>query len=196
MSVVVALKDKDRIVVGVDIRTSCDAGMYFDSYKARPKAVHFDKEKTVIGAAVGNCSLLEVLQSIYDKSSKDRDLIDRSYIVRRFIPELITMAERRELINRNDNGLDGEVMLLIKNKGFIIGGNYNVFELDEFCAIGCGGPSALASLFTSKGLYSNPENRIVTAIKAAAYTDNKISDAVYIGSTAGETFKYKDNKKR
>lgn len=192
MSVVVALKDNDKIIVGIDIRTVNRNGPYFDSYKARPKAFHFDEDKTVIGAGVGNAGLLDVLQLVYENHKKDKDIIDRRYVVKYFVPELIQMAHKRNYTI--DNGLDGALLLLIKDKGFVIGSNCVVLELDEYHAMGCGDTAALASLYTSKDYYAKPINRVIKAIKTAAFLDNNVSSCVFIGSTAGEPFSFCHSK--
>ena len=191
MSVVVVLKDKDKMLVGVDTRMSSDSGLYHDSYKARPKAIHFDEEKTVIGGMVGNGNLLEVLRIIYDKHKKDRDSIDRKYIVKYFIPELITACSKRNLLVGKERHLEGSLVLLIKDRGYMIASNFNVSEIMDYEAMGCGDKAVLASLYTSKDYLINPVSRIVKAIKATAYVDNRISSTVYIGSTAGEQFESK-----
>ena len=195
MSVIVTIKDKDKYIVGVDTRHSAEDGQYRDSYKARPKAKHFVEDRTVIGCAVGNSSLLDVLEIIYNKHSKDKDSIDGKYLIKYFVPELIKEADRRNMFCRDGKNLDGCLMLLIKDKGFVIPSNYNVYELIEYDAIGSGGNAAIGSLYTSKEYCSKAETRVIKAIEAAASMNSHVSATAFIGDTAGGVFRLmKKNK--
>ena len=124
MSVLVAIKGKDRVVVGVDTRMSCGSS-YSDSYKSRPKALHVNKEKTVIVGGVGNITLVDLFSSIVEDHLKTGEDIDRKYILRYMVPELIMQIDAYQIMprDRDNTYIDGVLFLGIKDKGYVITGN-------------------------------------------------------------------------
>ena len=186
MSVLVAIKDKNRIVVGVDTRMSCGPS-YTDSYKQRPKAYHMDNKKTVIVGGVGNIGLVDVMKIIADNHMSKIDAIDRSYIVKYIIPELINDIKVYSMEDKECK-MDGELFLGIKDRGYVIHGNYSVEELESFIAIGSGMDVATGSLFTSGQFITDPESRIAIAIQATGHTISNVSSEAIIGDTAGRLF--------
>ena len=186
MSVLVALKDKNRIVVGVDTRMSCGQS-FTDSYKQRPKAYHVDSKRTVIVGCVGNVGLLDIMKMIMENHMDDIDLIDRSYIVRYIIPELIVEIKTYNMEDK-DYKMEGELFLAIKDRAFVIHGNYAVEGLENFAAIGSGMDSANGSLFTSERFITNAEDRVAIAIQTTGQNISSVSSEAIIGDTAGKLF--------
>ena len=188
MSVLVALKDKERIIVGVDTRMSC-SDFFKDSYKSRPKAFHIDNKHQAIVGAVGNAGLADVFENIMLKHKDHWDKIDRKYISAHIIPELVVTTYDLHYDGPKGNGMDGEVFFAYKNKAFVISGNFVISELDKYDAIGAGGPTAIASLYTSSSYAVNPEIRVAKAIEASGFVINSVSQYAFIGDTNGKQFK-------
>ena len=100
MSVLVAVKDKNRVVVGVDTRMSC-CDAYIDSYQRRPKAIHLNDKRDIIIGAVGNIGLVDILkQQIADYQEKDIYSIDRAFIVKYIIPALVVSVRDYEMTDK------------------------------------------------------------------------------------------------
>ena len=189
MSVIVAIKDKKRVVVGVDVRmSSCDT--YIDSYSRRPKAIHINKKKDIIVGGVGNIGLVDVLkQHLSGYQQKDLYTIDRSFIVKYVIPALVISARDYEMTDK-EGKMDGVLLIAVQDRAYIITGNYSVEEVVKYVAEGSGREAALGSLYTSAQLLSiSAEERIRLAIKSAGSCINTVSKASYIGDTAGTDFK-------
>ena len=189
MSVIVAIKDKKRVVVGVDVRMSSCCS-YVDSYSRRPKALHVNQANDIIVGGVGNVGLVDILKQILSEY-RDRDLyeMDRSFIVRYIVPALIGNVRDYEMTDK-ENKMDGELLIAIKDKAFLITGNYTVEEIVKYAAEGSGREAAIGSLYTSASLYSmSPEERIKLAIEAAGSCINSVSKASFIGDTAGKSFR-------
>ena len=187
MSVLVAIKEKNRIVVGVDVRMSSNES-YIDSYPRRPKAIHLTKDKDVIIGAVGNMALLDIFKDLM-LSYKTEDLysIDRDYIVKYIVPSLVTEVARCTTdINYED--MDATLLLAVKNRAYIIPGNYSVSELMEYDAIGSGQDAAIGSLYTTSKFAMSSEERIRLAIEASGSTNRSVSKLSYIGDTKGKQF--------
>ena len=188
MSVLVAIKEKDRVVVGVDIRMSCGEA-YADSYSRRPKAVHLNDKRDIIIGAVGNCGLVDVMrQIITEYRIADIYKIDRSYIVKYILPALIVNVRDYELTDK-EGKMDGRILIAVKDKAFVISGNYIVDEIQNYVAMGSGEDAARGSLLTSEPFLKSPEERIKIAIRASGSVVSTVSKASYIGDTAGMVFK-------
>lgn len=194
MSVLVVIRDTNRVVVGVDTRMSCDDS-YVDSYARRPKAIHLNDKKDIIIGGVGNIGLVDVLKEELSQY-RDRDLysIDKSFIVKYIIPALVVQVRNFEMSDR-DGKMDGMLLLAIKDKAYLIMGNYNVEEVIKYAAHGSGMEAALGSLYTSVKLLSmSPEDRIKLAIEAAGSFVSSVSKVSYIGDTVGKPFSIADLK--
>ena len=186
MSVLIAIKDKSRIVVGVDTRMSSGPS-YMDSYKQRPKAYHMDNKRTVIVGGVGNIGLVDVMKIIIDNHMPKIDMIDRSYIVKFIIPELINDIKVYSMEDKECR-MDGELFLGIKDRAYTIHSNYTVEEVESYVAIGSGMDVAIGSLFTSGQFITDPESRIAIAVQATGHTISSVSSEPIIGDTAGKLF--------
>ena len=190
MSVLVAIKDKKRIVVGVDVRMS-GGSSYVDSFNRRPKALHIDNKKDIIVGGVGNIALVDFFKEMIIDYSKASDVyeIDRSLIVRYIVPELLCYVKDYSLYDNSNKYFDGALFLAIRDKAYTIQGNYTVEEIDEYTAIGSGIDAAYGSLYTTKKFTLSPEQRIKIAIEATGSTINTVSQASMIGDTAGNLFR-------
>lgn len=187
MSVLVAIKDKNRIVVGVDVRmSSCET--YIDSYNRRPKAIHINNKKDIIVGGVGNIGLVDILkQLLTDYQTSDLYSMDRAFIVKYIIPALVVSVRDYEMTDK-EGKMDGVLMVAVKDKAFIITGNYSVEEVVKYVAEGSGREAALGSLYTTSKMAMSPEEKIKIAIESAGSCVNTVSKMSYIGDTAGKTF--------
>ena len=194
MSVIVAIKDKKRIVVGVDVRMSA-SDSYNDSYSRRPKAVHLNKNNDIIVGAVGNVGLLDILkQQLSEYQEKDLYKIDKSFIIKYIMPALVVNVKDFEMRDR-DGKMDGVLFLAVQDKGYFIMGNYTVEEVVDYAAEGSGRDAALGSLYTSSRLLSiSPEEKIRLSIESAGACVNTVSKISFIGDTAGKRFTSSDLK--
>ena len=187
MSVMVAIKDKNRVVVGVDVRMSCGEA-YVDSYPRRPKAIHVNNKRDIIVGAVGNIGLVDIIrQQIAEYQEKDLYLIDRPWIVKFLIPALSVSVRDYEMTDK-EGKMDGMLILAIRDRAYLITGNYTVEEIMDYAADGSGRDAALGSLYTTSKTSMSPEDRIKIAIEAAGTCVNTVSKMSYIGDTAGKMF--------
>ena len=194
MSVIIAIKDKNRIVVGVDSRmSSCDS--YFDSYSRRPKAIHINEKRDIIVGGVGNIGLVDVIKQILAEHPMNEVYsLDRNYIVKYIIPALVVNVRDYEMSDK-ENKMDGILLIAVKDRAYMIMGNYSVEEVDGYAAEGSGREAALGSLYTSNTLYSmSPEDRIRLAIEATGSCVSTVSTLSFIGDTAGKVFRAPETK--
>ena len=186
MSVLVAIKEKDRVVVGVDTRISAKGGTYIDSYNLTPKAIHLDDKKTIIAGSVGTDGLVGFFAGIMKDYIKDADRIDKDFLVEKVLPKLVATVDKYHL--DKDGSMDGEIFLAIKNKGYVINSNYWIHEMEHYYTMGSGDETSMVSLYSTSGFKISTEERIAKAVKAAASVNNGISKNCYIGDTAGTPF--------
>lgn len=194
MSVIIAIKDKNRVVVGVDSRmSSCD--YYFDSYSRRPKAIHINEKRDIIVGGVGNIGLVDVIKLILaEYPVKEIYSLDRNYIVKYIIPALVVNVRDYKMSDK-ENKMDGILLIAVKDKAYVIMGDYSVEEIDGYVAEGSGREAALGSLYTSSIIYSmSPEDRIRMAIEATGSCVSTVSTLSFIGDTAGKPFKAPEMK--
>ena len=186
MSVIVAIKDNDRIVVGCDTRVSSNK-LYFDDYNLCPKAFHIN-ENTIVACAGSTC-----LANIVASYIKDMDVISRDSIILELLPKI---SERLRGTPYLDNDyLDGELMIAHKDKCYVVASNYNVLDVQDYGAIGSGVVSALSSLYTTESLGYSPEARILIAIEVTGKLISSVSQEVYMSDTKGDKFKKTIRKK-
>ena len=187
MSILIAAKDNNRIVVGVDTRMSQETS-YVDSYKQRPKAYHLNEKKNVIVGGVGNVGLVDVLKVVMEAHLKYANQIDRHYIVKNIIPELIYTIRVYHMEDECSK-MDGTLFIAIDNRAYTIAGNYTVDDIVDFTAIGSGAEVARGSMETSKRYVRSVEDRIALAIEISGSSIQTVSPNAIIGDTAGKIFK-------
>lgn len=181
MSVIVLVKDKDRFVIGSDIRNSCENGLYTDAYKVYKKIKHIDINNQIIIGCVGNVALLDFFELLINK----QEVIDRKTLVNIIVPNLMNIV-RGTTFECNNGFLDGELIISYGSKAFLITSNYNVIEVEKFYALGSGGFIALGSLFVTEHLNLTAEERVEIAICAAGTYINTVSKEAVIGDTNGK----------
>ncbi len=180
MSVIIAIKDNDRFVVGCDTRVSSNK-LYFDDYNMCPKAFHIN-ENTIVACAGSTC-----LANIVGSHLEEMDNISRETIISELLPNL--SKELRGTPYIDNDYLDGELMIAHKDKCFIVASNYNVLDVQDYGAIGSGGVTALSSLYTTEKQGYSPEARILIAIEVTGKLISSVSQEAYTGDTKGEKFK-------
>lgn len=195
MSVMIAIKDKKRVVVGVDVRmSSCES--YYDSYSRRPKAIHINNKRDIIVGAVGNIGLVDVMkQIILERPEQEIYAMNKNYVVKFLIPTLVVNVRDYEMTDK-ENKMDGVILIAIQDRAYLIMGNYCVEEVSDYAAEGSGREAAMGSLYTSSRLsLMNAEDRIGLAIEATGNCVNTVSTLSFIGDTAGKLFRAPEMKK-
>lgn len=174
MSVVVAIKEKDRVVVGCDTRMSSDE-TYSDSYEARPKAIKL-LNGTII-AVVGNVGLLEIVKNEVAKLQR----INRETISSRIVLPLFEKLRGTPFFNCHE--LDGSILIAERDTAYIISPIGTVEEINHFNAIGSGKLAALGSLFVTINSNIETEKKVKIAIEAAGTNVPSVSKEAWVADT-------------
>ena len=192
MSLVIAIKDKDRIVLGADKQVSTGGSKEHTSTKIWPVA---ELPGAIMGG-VGSARASQIIQytNIIDKNLIDKD-IDTDFIICSLAP---TIAAGLKANGINIEVKDDDVCTMLpnafifayKDRAWMIWNDLSVSELEEYFAIGSGSDVAKGALFATKK--QNPFERIVTAIDAASestlFVDNGI-DLLVTGEHDGDELK-------
>lgn len=178
MSLVVAIKDKDRIVLGADKQAS--TGGIKDH--ATTKIWALEELPGAIMGSVGSLRASQVIQysQIIDKNLLSQDL-DTEFIVRVLAPTLAAGLKANGVVVDSSDGAKCDMMpnafiFAYRDRAWTIWHDLTVSEIDEYFAIGSGSEVAKGVLYATTE--RNPFDRIVTSIEAAAestlYVDNGI----------------------
>jgi len=182
VSVIVAIKDDDKVIMACDTRMSNDYG-YEDSYNSRPKAI-IVKKGILVGVS-GCLGVLDIIStSLKDYLSENMSRIDIAF---KFIPALREKLENTCLLD-SDGYMESSILIAIRNKIYEICGNFDVSEKDEYGAIGIGKNCALGSFYTSKDVSVSQITRAYYAVKSAGNFMLGVSPEVFVASTKDNNF--------
>jgi ATP-dependent protease HslVU (ClpYQ) peptidase subunit len=178
MSLVVAIKDKDRIVLGADKQAS--AGGTKDHTNI--KIWEVEELPGALMGGVGSARASQILQysQVIDKNLLGKE-VDTEFIVRVLVPLIAMHLKNNGIIidNSKEAGCDlmpNAFIFAYKDRAWTIWHDFSVSEIDSYLAIGSGSDVAKGVLYATQD--KDPFERIVTGIAAAAestlYVDNGI----------------------
>lgn len=183
MSLVIAVKDKDRIVFGADKQISCIGSKSHNTIKI------WDVPE-LPGAIMGSVGSLRASQVIQYSKLIDLNMvadlggdIDTNYIITVLVPQIVaTLQDSGVCVIAQDEDESKTVMLpnvflfAFEDKAWMIWNDLSVTEMENYMAIGSASDVANGVLFATPD--KNPFERITTCIDAAAentlYVDNGI----------------------
>lgn len=180
MSLLVAIKDNGKFYVGCDTRHS-RGEYYYDSYYFCPKAFFVDINN---GLIVG-CAGLPILGNIASSILKDDNIksLNKEYLCEVFWPKYYKSCLALSGTDKY-NEVDGELIIIQKDKGFGIDGSGAVLEIIDTYTIGSGSPIADAVIHTLNNYRKlSPEATIIACIEEASKIRNDVSSEVYIASS-------------
>ncbi len=167
MSLVVAIKDKDRIVLGSDKQGTL--GNVADH--TCTKIWNVPEFEGAIMGGVGSARASQIIQytPIIDKNVVPED-ITIDYIICNVAPTLLATLEANGIKCDGDDigmkALPNCFLFAYKDKAWIIYQDLSVAEITDYLAIGSGSEVARGALYATAG--KNVFDRIVTSIYAAA----------------------------
>ena len=179
MSLVVAIKDKDRIVLGADKQVSTG-----DS-KAHTSTKIWQVEE-LPGAVMGSVGSARASQVIQYSNVIDRNLVNEAdlstdFIICSLAPMIAAGLKQNgiSLENKEETVCDmmpNSFIFAYQDRAWMIWNDLSVTEIGEYLAIGSGSDVARGALFATKN--KNPFERIVTAIDAAADSTLFVDDGI------------------
>lgn len=157
MSCIVGLVDHNKVWVG------CDSMSSDETVKLVRKDDKFFRpiENAVIGFS-GSYRAGQILRCTKGLLTK-RSKCDEEYLIRRFIPKIEKVFDKR-----NNNELECPFLLAFENRLFQVDVDFQLAEsATGYDAVGSGSYYALGSLSSTEEFKISPEERIYLALKAA-----------------------------
>lgn len=183
MSLVVAIKDKDRIVLGADKQVSSGDSKDHTSTKIWPVS---ELPGAIMGG-VGSARASQIIQyaSIIDKNLIGKE-VSTDFIICSLAPTIAAGLKANGFnIDAKDDGvcemMPNAFIFAYKDKAWMIWNDLSVTEIGDYLAIGSGSDVARGALFATKK--HNPFERIVTAIDAAAESTLFVDDGIDLLAT-------------
>ncbi len=183
MSLVIAIRDKDRVVLGADKQVSTGGSKDHTSTKIWP----VEELPGAIMGGVGSARASQIIQyaNIIDKNLINKD-IDTNFIICSLAPTIVAGLKANGIntdVKEDDicTMLPNAFIFAYKDRAWLIWNDLSVTELDEYFAIGSGSDVAKGALFATKR--QNPFERIVTAIDAASESTLFVDDGIDLLAT-------------
>ena len=177
MSLVIAIRDKDRIVLGADKQ-----GSFGDSKEHTFTKLWDvpDLEGAIMGG-VGTARASQILQyaHIIDKNYMSNNEVTTDYIVNVVVPNIIEVLTQNGVVCKDEREgtiIPNNFIFAYKNNAWMIFSDLSVSEIEDTLAIGSGQDVAKGVLYATKD--KNPFERIVTSIKAASVHTLFVDDNV------------------
>lgn len=184
MSLVIAIRDKDRIVLGADKQVSSGDSKDHTITKIWPVA---ELSGAIMGS-VGSARASQIVQyaNIIDKNILGDDM-STDFVVCSLAP---TIAAGLKANGISVEAKDGEFCELMPNsfifayrdKAWMIWNDLSVTEIGDYMAIGSGSDVARGVLFATKK-NKNPFERVVVSIDAAAESTLFVDDGIDLLAT-------------
>ena len=190
MSVAIAIKQNDKVYVGVDSLTSCGFSKITLSNPNNYKMWKTRGLDNSLMAHTGNARDMGVVKFqnyIPEVRSLTQD-IDFEFVQTELMYDIFDSCKERGFVNDNDEGpsLTSSYLFTYQDKIYLLNTDLTVIEFNDYAAIGSGKDSALGSLASSK---NDPvEIRIIKAIIAASNIDLHVGFPIIISNTESTEF--------
>jgi len=185
MSLVIAVHNKDRIVLGADKQGSVS------NYKdhSNTKIWSVPELPGAIMGSVGTCRATQIIQyaHIVDKNLINNDDVDTDFIVNSLAPTIAAglKANGVSIAQEEDEAcmlMPNAFIFAYKDRAWMIWNDLSVTEINDYLAIGSGAEVARGALFATKD-EKNAFKRIVTSIDAAAESTLFVDDGIDLLAT-------------
>ena len=192
MSVVVALKEGNKIYLGADSQVTKGGTRTTLHNPNNYKVWKVDGVKNCLMGHVGNlrdANIVRLMSGLISDYDEYRDSVDYRFVVKNIVPEIVeALKDAHYLKSNNDyvDYLDSSFIFAYHNKLYYINCDLSVIEIDDYIAIGSGADQALGSLLSTEG--QNPQERIIKAIKSSAANDIYVDYPIILTDTEKTKF--------
>lgn len=182
MSLIVAVKDNERIVIGSDKQASANGNKEHNA----TKIWEIDELPGAIMGSIGSVRASQIIQyaNIIDKNAINNE-VDTSFVVCSLVPVIAGGLKANGIVLKNEetscDTMPNAFVFAYKDRAWMIWHDFSVSEIEDYLVLGSGSDVARGALFATKD--ENPFDRIVTAIDAAATSDLYVDNGVDILAT-------------
>ena len=192
MSVVVAIKENNKIYIGADSQCTSGGTRRSLSNPNNYKIWEVQNAPNCIMGHVGNvrdANAVKIINDLVDELVMFKGEVDFEYVVGDIFPHILYQLEKMGYIKRTPvfDSLDSSFLFCYQDKLFLLNYDGSVIEIDDYIAIGSGKSQAIGSLLCTEGL--DPINRIIKAIKASAANDIYVDYPIVVSDTLTCEFK-------
>ena len=192
MSVVVAIKDGNKIYIGADSQVTKGGTRTTLQNENNYKIWKVDGADHCLMGHVGNlrdANIIRLMRDVVDDYDEYCDRVNYRFIVKYLVPEIIKNLRDAKFLKVSDDYveyLDSSFLFAYRDKLFYINSDCSVIEINDYVAIGSGANEAIGSLLSTKG--QNPKSRIVKAIKSSATSDIYVDYPIILSDTESTEF--------
>lgn len=191
MSVVVAIKEGNKVYVGADSQVTKGGTRVTLKNVNNYKVWKVRGVDNCLMGQVGNvrdANIVRLMDSLVSDYSVYKGYIDYEYVVKKIVPDIVD--ELKSYGNIKDEKyvdfIDSSFVFVFKDQLYLIGRDRSVIEIDDYVAIGSGEDQAIGSLLSTEG--ENPKTRIIKAIKASAASDIYVDYPIILTDSEGTEF--------
>ena len=192
MSVVVAIKEKDRIYIGADSQVTKGGTRTTLKNPNNYKVWKVDGSDNCLMGHVGNLrdsNVIRLMRNVVDSYDEFYRRVDYRFVVNYLVPEIVKNLKDAQYIKVTDNFIDyidSSFLFAYKDLLFHINSDLAVIEVDDYIAIGSGANEAIGSLHSTVG--QDPVRRIIKAIKSSVANDIYVDYPIIISDTETTEF--------
>jgi len=192
MSVVVAIKEGDKVYVGADSQATKGGTRTTLRNPNNYKIWKVDGAENCLMGHVGNvrdANIIRLMSNVIDDYDEFCKRVNYRFVVKFLVPEIVKELREAGFLKKNDgyvDYLDSSFLFAYRDKLYMINTDCCVVEVDDYVAIGSGAQEAIGSLLSTEG--QSPRKRIVKAIKASAASDIYVDYPIILSDTGSTGF--------
>lgn len=188
MSIIIAIKEKDRIVIGCDSQVSKGHLKYrLDNKNCCKIWALSDCENAIMGAcgSLRDAQVVQFESGLIPKLAILEGKIDLRFVVKELVEKIYSVLCNARCVDRVDNGfantINSEFIFAYKNMAYLISQDLCVTPIKDYLVCGCAEEVAIGVLENNKHL--DVEKRISEAISVCAKKDCFVDNNIIIKST-------------
>lgn len=186
MSVVVAIKDNDKIWVGCDSQVT--AGYTKSTLKSQMKIWRVSDDDELIMGLVGDlrdANILSTAEEWIEELPKLKNEVNFKYIVRKIVPRIFRELNTFGRMRQKDNiqSIESGVIFAYKDNAFQIDSDGCVNEIDDVLIMGSGNRLCLGAWNRLKDKDVPAKDKLIEVIKSACESDLYVNYPIIIMNT-------------
>ncbi len=191
MSVVVAIKEGEKVYIGADSQSTKGNTRITLKNPNNFKIWKVIDSNNCLMASVGmmrDANVIRLVPSIVDSYDEYAKRVNYKFVVKFIVPNLVKELKKAGFV-KDENYIEcinSAFLFAYKDKVFLIDYDLCVLEINDYVAIGSGSSEAIGSLLSTEG--EDPRTRIIKAIKASAANDIYVDYPIVISDTETTRF--------
>lgn len=192
MSVVVAIKDGDKVWMACDSQVSM--GWSTKKTLTNPnnyKICRPEKDKNTLIGVVGDLKLQNIIRvqdEFVDELTRFKNEFNFKYVVNTIVPKIFKLSHENQLVEKvKDQPIfyfNGGLTFAHKDKLYLINSDGCVTEVDDYCADGSGFRFAVGYL--NQNTDETKKDAIIKAVKSSCESDMFVNYPIIVMNTMDE----------